>query len=176
MVKKILIGLAVALVLFIGFVASRDGHFRYERSGVINAKPEVIYPYISDFKLGHQWSPYEKDAEQKNTYGGTPGQVGSFEEWDGKQMGQGRIEITQAKPNEQVDLRLQMIKPIAADNHVTYKLTPEGNSTRFTWIMEGNGGFFGKLMGVVIDCEKMIAGQFEEGIANLKKLVEKNGA
>jgi hypothetical protein len=41
--------------------------------------------------------------------------------------------------------------------------------------MDGENGFLGKLMTTVIDCDKMIGGQFEEGIANLKKVVESKG-
>lgn len=173
MVLKILAGIVAVVILFLGYVATRDGHFKYERSGVINAKPEVVYPYVSQFKLGQQWSPYEKDPDTKRTFGGAEGQAGSFEEFDSKQMGTGRIEITSAVPNQQVDLRLQMYKPFSADNHVVYILAPEGEGTRFTWTMEGDGGFMSKLMATLINCDKMIGGQFEEGIANLKRIVEK---
>ncbi len=65
-----------------------------------------------------------------------------------------------------------MIKPFRGENLIQYKLTPEGSGTRFSWTMSGDGGFMGKLMTVIIDCEKMIAGQFTEGINNLKAVVE----
>jgi len=60
MVKQILLGVVVVVAVFLAYVASRPDKFYYERSGVINAPPEKIYPYLSDFKLGHEWSPYEK--------------------------------------------------------------------------------------------------------------------
>jgi hypothetical protein len=173
MVLKVIAGLIIAIVLFLGYVSTRNGHFKYERSGVINAKPEAIYPYVSQFKLGQQWSPYEKDPDTKRTFGGPEGQAHSFEEFESKQMGSGRIEIIQVIPNQQVDLRLQMFKPFPADNRVTYRLAPDGEGTRFIWSMEGDGGFMGKLMATLIDCENMIGGQFDEGIANLKRVVEK---
>jgi hypothetical protein len=38
--------------------------------------------------------------------------------------------------------------------------------------MSGNGGFMGKLMTILIDCEAMVGDQFNAGIASLKALVE----
>jgi hypothetical protein len=42
--------------------------------------------------------------------------------------------------------------------------------------MSGDGGFMGKLIGVFIDCEKMVAGDFEVGIKTLKDLIEKQAS
>ncbi|MFM6928832.1 MAG: SRPBCC family protein [Bdellovibrio sp.] len=172
-------GIAVLVVLgliiaFVIFVASRDGKFRYERSGVINASADKIFPFLVSFKLGSEWSPFEKvDPKMKKTYSGTDGAVGSTMEFEGnRDAGSGKLELLAMVPNKSVDIRLTMIKPIQGDNLVQYKLTPEGNGTLFTWTMSGNGGFMGKLMVVLIDCDKMIGDQFVAGIANLKTIVE----
>ena len=172
--KRIAIVVVVILVVFIGFVMSRPSHFNYERSGVINAPAEKIFPYISNFKLGGEWSPYEKvDPNMKKVYSGTDGQVGSVMEFDGnKEAGSGKLEILNIVPNQSVEIKLTMTKPFFAENIVHYKLSPEGEGTRFTWSMSGENGFLGKLIGVLIDCEKMVADQFVVGINNLKALVE----
>lgn len=172
MIFKILAGVVVALAVFLGYVSTRDGKFRYVRSGVINAPAEKIFPYISQFKLGAQWSPYEKGIEMPKSYGGTEGQVGSWMEFGPSPSGSGRIEILEIVPNQEVKLNLHMTAPFEAQNTVIYTLTPEADGTRFSWAMEGNGGFMGKLMTTVIDCEKMVAGQFNDGIQNLKTVVE----
>lgn len=172
MVLKIIIGIGVVLALFLGYVSTRDGKFLYERSGVINASPEKIFPYISQFKLGGQWSPYEKGIEMPKNYGGTEGQVGSWMEFGPSKSGSGRLEILELVPNEMVKLSLHMTAPFEAQNIVIYRLIPEKEGTRFSWAMEGNGGFMGKLMTTIIDCEKMVAGQFTDGINNLKTLIE----
>lgn len=172
--KKIGFGFVVVLLVFLGFVSTREGHFRYERSGVINAPADKIFPYISDFKLGGFWSPYEKkDPNMKKTLSGSPGQVGSTMEFDGSnEVGSGKLEILKVIPNQLVEIKLTMIKPFHAENLVQYRLTPEGNGTRFSWAMSGDCGFMGKLMAVFINCEKMVAGEFSTGIANLKGVVE----
>lgn len=174
MMKKIGLGLLIILLAFFGFVASRDGKFRYERSGVINASAEKIYPYISDLKMGNAWSPYEKkDLNMKKTYSGTPGQPGSAMEFEGNSdVGSGKLEILRVIPNQLVEIKLTMLKPFYGVNIVEYKLTPEGTGTRFTWAMSGDGGFAGKLMTLLIDCEKMVTSDFNLGITNLKSVVE----
>lgn len=176
MILKIALGVGVALVAFLIFVVTRESYFRYERSGFINASSEKIFPFISQFKLGHLWSPYEKDLEMPKEFGGTEGSVGSWMTFGPGKSGSGRVEILEIIPHEMVRFQLHMTAPFEAKNIVIYKLASENGGTRFTWSMEGDGGFLGKLMSVLIDCEKMVGGQMSEGIQNLKVLIEGGGA
>lgn len=171
---KVLIGLAVVLVVFLGYVATRPASFRYSNSALIKASPEKIYPYLSQLQLGGQWSPYEKRApDMKKSLSGTDGTPGAKLEFDGgMKAGVGSVELLSFKPNEEVNLRLLMSKPVNADHLIVYKLEPVGAETRFTWSMEGENGFFGKLMGVLIDCEAMMKKDMNEGFENLRKIVE----
>jgi len=172
--KKIGLGLIAVIILFLGYVSTRDGKFNYERSGLINAPAEKIFPIISNFKMGELWSPYEKiDPNMRKTFMGNDGQVGSKMEFEGNSdAGSGSLEMMSVVPNESVEIKLIMTKPMHAENMIQYKLTPEGTGTRFTWSMAGDGGFLTKLMTVFIDCEKMIGGQFEKGINSLREVVE----
>jgi uncharacterized protein YndB with AHSA1/START domain len=174
MLMKIAGGIVLALIVFVGYVSTRPGHFHYERSGVINAPAERIYPYLVDFQKGNEWSPYEKmDPNMKKTYSGTGGVPGAVMTFEGNSnVGTGSLELLKTEMNKSVEIRLRMTKPMPADNLIVYTLTPEGDGTRFTWSLSGDGGFLGKLMSVLIDCEKMIGGQLDQGIANLKTLVE----
>jgi uncharacterized protein YndB with AHSA1/START domain len=174
MIKKIGIGFFIVVLALLGFASTRESKFRYERSGVINAPADQIFPFISNLKMGALWSPYEKiDPLMKKNYIGQDGQVGSAMEFEGNsEAGTGKIEILKIIPNELVQLRLIMTKPFGADNLIDYKLTPEGSGTRFSWTLTGDGNFLGKLLSVFIDCEKMVADQFIIGIGNLKNLIE----
>ncbi len=95
MALKILGTLFLALVIFLIYVSTRPGHFSYERSGVINAPADKIFPYLSNFKMGSQWSPYEKmDLSMKKTFLGQDGQVDSVMEFEGnKDVGSGKLEM-----------------------------------------------------------------------------------
>jgi hypothetical protein len=81
--------------------------------------------------------------------------------------------ITESKPGELVRMKLEFIKPFAATNFAEFTIKPEGNQTTLTWAMTGTKGFMGKCVGLVVSCDKMIGGQFEKGLANLKAIVEK---
>lgn len=172
---KIVGGFVVALGIFLGYVSTRDGHFNYERSGIINAPADKIFPYISDLKKGGLWSPYEKiDPSMKKTFSGPDGQAGMVMEFEGNsEAGTGKLELLKVVPNDYVEIKLTLTKPFYGENLIVYTLGRgvEGN-TKFTWTMSGDGGFISKLVTLLIDCDKMVGAQFEQGISNLKNLVE----
>ena len=172
--KIILTALAASTVALGAFIQSRPGHFRYERSGVIQTPAAAIFPYLSNFKLGMEWSPYEKkDPNMSRSFSGPAEGAGQIETFDGNsEAGSGRLEMLQVVANQSVQVRLVMTKPVAADNLVEYTLTPEGTGTRFSWAMSGQIPFFGKIINLLIDCEKMVTSDFDVGIQNLKQLVE----
>ncbi len=172
---KIAVGLIATIAIFWGYVNTREGYFRYARSAIINAPADKIYPYLVDFRRGSEWSPYEqKDPNMKKTFKGDAGMIGSGLEFDGNsEVGAGFLQLLKTEPNKSVQIRLHMSRPISADNLIDYTLEPtEGGGTRVTWSMSGDGGFFGKLLGVFIDCEKMVAAEMEKGMTNLKAIVE----
>ena len=174
MKKNILIALAVVILIFLGYVASRPNHFEYSKNGLIKAPPEKIFPYLNNFKLGAEWNPYEKkDPQLKKAYSGPDSGPGSKMEFDGnKDVGSGQLEILKETANSTVDLQLEMTKPFHGVNLIHYSLTPEADGTRFTWAMSGENIFLTKLIGVFIDCEKMVTADFVVGIQNLKTLIE----
>ncbi|WP_413558958.1 SRPBCC family protein [Bdellovibrio sp. HCB209] len=174
MVKKIALGVLILVVVFLGYVATRPSAFRYENSTVINAPADKIFPYLSNFKLGGQWNPFEQaDPNMKKTFTGEDGKVGSVFEFEGNSdAGSGKLEMLQVIPNEFAQMKLTMTKPIAGEQMIDYRLTPEGQGTRFTWTMHGDGGFISKLMTVLIDCQKMFSNMMGKGFDSLKKVVE----
>lgn len=171
MLKKILIGVLVLVVAFFGYVATRNSYFKYETSGIIPAPPEKVFPYVSDLRMGEKWSPYEKGKEIQKEFVGPSDQVGGKYIFKGdSSTGSGHLEITKLVPNQMVEIHLVMTEPLPADNMITYQLEAVPEGTKFTWSMAGDGGFIGKLMSVLIDCEKMMTDQFKVGIANLQAL------
>lgn len=174
MIKKIGLVVLVLLVAFLGYASTRDGKFIYERNGVIQAPASKIFPYLSHFKLGEQWSPYEKkDPTMKKNFIGPDATVGSVMEFEGNSdAGAGKLEILNVVPNELVEMKLTMLKPFQNETLIQYRLMKVDGGTNFSWSMSGDGGFMWKVMHLLMDCEKMIAGDFETGINNLKTVVE----
>jgi hypothetical protein len=54
---------------------------------------------------------------------------------------------------------------------VDFLFRSAGDKTTVTWAMYGRNGFMGKLMSLFMDCDKMCGPQFEQGLADLAKVV-----
>ena len=68
--------------------------------------------------------------------------------------------------------KLDFIRPFEGTNDVELKIEPQGDETKLTWSMAGKNNFMAKAIGLVMDCEKMCGDQFEQGLANMKAIVE----
>jgi uncharacterized protein YndB with AHSA1/START domain len=167
--------IVILVAALLVYAATRPNTFSVERAGTIKATPETIFPYLSDFRKGEAWSPYEKkDPAMKRTHSGAASGKGSVYEFAGnKEVGTGRLEIIDAVPPTRVVISLEMIKPFEGHNIIEYTLEPQGDSTKFTWAIHGPLPYLGKLMGIFFNMDKMMGKDFEAGISNLKAVVEK---
>lgn len=173
MIATILIVIAVAVVAVLAYAASKPDTFMVRRSTSIAAPPEKIFPMIDDLRAQSAWSPFEKDPNMKRTHSGAPRGKGAVYAWEGnRQVGAGRIEITESVPSSKVVLLLDMIRPFKAHNTVEFTLDRIGAGTNVTWAMQGRQPYMAKVMGLFVDCDKMCGGMFEEGLAKLKVLAE----
>jgi uncharacterized protein YndB with AHSA1/START domain len=173
MITTILIVIAVALAAVLAYAATKPDTFMVRRSTSIAAPPEKVFPMIDDLRAQSAWSPFEKDPDMKRSHSGAPRGKGAVYEWDGnRQVGAGRIAITESVPSSKVVLLLDMVRPFKAHNTVEFTLDRIGAGTNVTWSMQGRQPFMAKVMGLFVDCDKMCGGLFEEGLAKLKALAE----
>jgi len=174
MLKKILILIGVAIAGVLIFAATKPDVFRVHRSASIKAPPEKIAAVLTDFRRWEAWSPWEKmDPAMKRSYGGAEKGKGATYAWEGNgKVGQGRMEITESAP-QKVAMDLDFVKPFEAHNKVAFVLAPKGDATEVTWSMIGPVPYFAKIMHVFVDMDRMVGGQFETGLANLKAIAEK---
>jgi uncharacterized protein YndB with AHSA1/START domain len=173
----IAIALTVAVVAMLLYAATAPDTFLVSRSAVMAAAPEKIFPMINDLHAQSAWSPFEKDPNMKRSHSGAPAGTGAIYEWDGnRNVGAGRIAITDSVPSSRVSLKLDMSRPFKAHNMVDFVLEQNGGgtkvTTKVTWAMQGRQPFMAKLMSVFVNCDKMVGGEFEQGLAKLKTLVE----
>jgi carbon monoxide dehydrogenase subunit G len=175
MFKKILLGLVVLIAVFCVVASFRPDEFNVARSATISAPPAAVFEKINNLQNWNAWSPWAKlDPNAKNTFEGPSAGVGASFAWAGNsQVGEGKMTITESQPNERVVMKLDFVKPFAGTNYTEFVLKPEGNQTAVSWTMSGKANFISKCMGLVMDCDKMVGGQFEQGFSNLKALVEK---
>ena len=173
MITTIIIAVAIVVAAALAYAASKPDTFTVSRATLIAAQPEQIFPMIDDLHTQSAWSPFEKDPNMKRTHSGSPRGTGATYAWDGnRKVGAGRIAITDSVPPSKVTLLLDMDRPFKAHNTVEFTLVPSGTGTNVTWTMRGRQPLIGKLMGLFMNCDNMVGGQFEEGLAKLKRLVE----
>jgi uncharacterized protein YndB with AHSA1/START domain len=175
MIKTIAIVLGLLIAALLIYAATKPDSFRIERTTTIKAPPEKIFALINDFHQWEAWSPWEKiDPALKRTYSGAASGTGAIYEWNGnKDIGQGRMEITESTPASKVALKLDFVKPFEAHNMVDFTLATQGDSTTVTQAMYGPSPYMSKLMTTFFSMEKMVGSKYEEGLANLKALAEK---
>jgi hypothetical protein len=166
-----LAALAIAAVLLLA--ARQPDTFRVQRSILVGAPAERIFPLIADLSQMNSWNPFVKrDAQVKGSYSGPAAGPGATYVFQGKEAGSGSLRVTDAAVPTRVAMKLDMSAPMEAHNDVLFTLAPEGGATRVSWTMQGPSPFLGKLMGVVFNMDSMVGGAFEEGLAELKLRAE----
>ena len=167
----------VALVLLVLFIiaARRPDDFVVRRSIDVKAPAETIFALIADFRQWPKWSPWEKlDPNLKRTLSGAEAGRGAVYEWEGdRKVGAGRMEITDAVPHSRVDIALSFFRPFRADNRTLFTITPVEGASHVLWEMTGNSNFMFKLMGLVMNMDRMVGNDFEKGLAALKAEAER---
>jgi carbon monoxide dehydrogenase subunit G len=174
MVKKIGIGVLILIVAVIALIATRPGSFHVERSGQVDAPPEAVFSILNDFQHWHEWSPYDKrDPNLKSTVSEPSAGPGALYTWTGNDdVGEGRMTLVESKPGELVSMNLEFIRPFAATNQVSFKLTPAEGGTKVTWSLDGKNNFIAKAMSLLMDMDKMIGKDFEQGLVNLNSVAQ----
>ena len=177
MMKKILLSaavfIAVVVVLILILAATRPADFRVERTARLAASPSALFEQLNDHHKFALWNPFMKlDPNVKNTFTGPPSGVGAVCSWEGNsQVGAGSCTITESKPGELVRFRLDWKRPMQGTATADFTFKPEGDKTTVTWAMYGKNTFMVKVMSLFIDCDKMCGPQFEQGLADLGKVV-----
>jgi hypothetical protein len=174
MLKKILIAVVLIIVIFVAVVALQPTDFSVTRAETIAAPPATVFAQVNDFQKWKAWSPWEKmDPDMERTYSGEQAGVGAKYAWSGNgDVGEGNMTITESQPNELIRLKLEFIKPMAGASDTEFKFAPAGEGTQVTWNMSGKNGFLGKMFCLFMSMDKMVGGQFEEGLASMRQVAE----
>lgn len=166
-----LIAIAIIVAAILIYAAAKPNNFRVSRTANIAAAPARIFPLVNNLADHSKWSPFARDPKMNNKVSVPAEGTGARVDFDGSCTGS--LAITDSTPLSRIEMRLLMTKPMKADNLIEFGFVPySGNSTDVTWTMSGAQPYLGKLMSVFINCDKMVGKQFEQGLADLKKLSE----
>ena len=165
----------IAVIIVLGLVSPNN--FMVERSVVIpTTNKEVIFKNVSVWKDFLKWNPWiAKYPDQKITFKGDEGKVGSGYRWEGNDdAGKGEMSLAGLKPYERVDMDLHFIEPWESTNKTVFTIDPERAGYKVNWQMSGSSSFPLNIMHLFMD--KMIGPDFERGLKKLKEKVLKEEA
>lgn len=173
MIKTIafVVVLLVAAVLL--YAATRPDTFALQRSATIAATPDKLFALINDVRAFNTWNPFAlKDPAIKLQYEGAASGPGAAYAWQGESSGVGRLEVIESVAPAKVAMRLDFDKPMKASHRVEFTLAQRGPATQVTWAMTGRMPYLSKLITTFVSMDRMVGGEFEAGLANLKAAAE----
>ena len=152
----------------------KKSDYTIERKLLINVATDKIFPYINNSKLANEWMPWaEMDSAMIMSYEGPQAGVGSISSWHSTgKMGVGSAQVIESVENKFVKTKLVYEKPMQMVQIATISLLPQENATLVQWQVSGKNTFMGRLFCLFINMDKMVGGEFEKGLHNLKKKVE----
>lgn len=182
MLKKIAVAVGiivigiVALIAILSFVAPTEFSFSRE---IVIAKPKSdVFGYVKHLKNQNDWGPwFKQDPAMKQEFTGTDGSPGFISKWESNEVGSGEQEIASIKEGERIDTQLRFTTPFESrsDSFITFEAIGE-NSTKVTWGMKSSTPRPFNMIGLFVSLESLIAPDFEQGLANLKQILESKPA
>jgi uncharacterized protein YndB with AHSA1/START domain len=171
---------AIALLFGLGFLLPAHAHV--ERSIVIQAPPEQIFPQVSDLSAWEAWSPWATlDPDAQMTLEGEG--VGQRMIWSSEnpQVGEGSQVVTALEAPRYLQTHLEFAGQGIAE--AAFELKPMGEGqTQVTWSLDSEmregvplamqpvSSYMGLLM------DSMVGHDYETGLQNLKTLIEGEAA
>lgn len=174
MLKKILIALAAIVLIFVVVVALQPSEFQMDRSTTIAAPQADVFAQVNDFHKWEAWSPWAKlDPNAKVAFEGPPEGEGTVMTWSGNsEVGEGKMTLTESRPNELVKARVDMVKPFAGSSTSEFTFKPEGDQTAVTWSVAAHHNFMQKALCLVMGGKTMMSDLMDKGLAQMKSVVE----
>lgn len=168
------IGALLLIGLLLAFIAPVNYHI--ERDIEIEAPREVVYEqavHFSNFELWNPWS--QRDPEMETEITGTEGQIGASYAWIGnKDVGKGSQTISDIR-GDTVFIDLEFIEPFES-TATTYMVITQADAnddrTHVIWGMQTRWPRPLNIMGLLMNFEKALGADYENGLRMLKEHTE----
>ena len=174
--KIILIAFLIAVAVLLLTALFLPSSYQVERSVSIAKAKDQVFSYLVLLKNQDNFSVWMAlDPQTKKSYSGEDGTVGFVSAWhsENDEVGSGEQEIKAIKPGERIDYELRFLAPFQSVSPA-YLLTestgPE--QTRVSWGFKGEMPYPTNLLLLVMDMQQMIGDDLQQGLDNLKVLLE----
>jgi uncharacterized protein YndB with AHSA1/START domain len=171
---RVVLGIVVLLALVvIGVGFALPSAYKVERSLVVDAPPERIYPLVASPRRWPQWSIWtRRDPAMAIEYFGPESGKGAGWRWNSKTEGRGEMILVEADPARGLHYTLYF-PDFDSTSSGDILFEPAGAGTRITWTNAGDVGHnpFKHYLAATMD--RLVGPDFDAGLHNLKTLAER---
>jgi len=171
LVLVVIIALLLIIPLFI------NGNYAVEREVTINKPKQEVFDFVKYLKNQNKFSVWAKiDPAMKTEFRGEDATVGFVSAWDSDnpKAGKGEQMITKIDEGSRIDYEIHFIKPFESTDYAYFVFeSPSENTTKVKWAFKGTMKYPMNLMLLFTDMEKMLAPDLQNGLDNLKGILEK---
>jgi len=175
--KKILFVIVgiIALILIIAAFVKKE--YAVERQVIINKSNTEVFEYVKYLKNQDNYSVWGKmDPNIIKSFTGIDGTVGFISAWesDNKEVGKGEQEIVGIEEGKRIEFELRFMEPFEAVEPA-YMITEgiDSINTIVKWGFSGKMQYPSNIMLLWMDMEEIIGSDLENGLDNLKTILEK---
>ena len=159
--------IAAALLVFVGVGFALPGTWAVERSQVISAPTDLVFPLLVDLEGWEQWTHWPE--LQGRTDGRSSG-VGASRSWDDPNYGRGELTVTAVLTDQAVSYEV-LIDGGGIQISGTMSITSVPGGSRVTWREEGDFGWNPLLAYMALRMDRMQGGELEKSLARLNRVV-----
>ena len=169
-----IVGIIVLLLITGLFV---NGKYAVVREVTINKSKVEVFDYVKYLKNQSNYSVWAKiDPAMKTEFRGVDGTIGFVSAWDSKNpdAGKGEQKIIEIDEGNRIDYELHFIEPFESTDFAYMTTTAVNDSmTSVKCGFNGEMKYPMNLMMLTMNMEKMLAPDLENGLNDLKALLEK---
>lgn len=172
--KKWLLIIFIPILIIALIPAFLPSQFVFERSIRIDVSQEDAFDYLVNLQDWREWSPWlEKEPSAEFVSVGTPGVVGSYNEWNGEKIGNGRQTLIKIREPKYIETHLEFHSPQKSEGTGYFELVDLGDGVEVTWGMKAQLSYpVERVMGLFLP--GVLKDDFKNGLENLKFQLEKS--
>jgi len=176
MLKKTLIAILVLIALPFIIALFVQKEYSVLTTVTIDKPVAEVFNYVKHLKNQDNFSVWaQMDPNMNKTYRGTDGTVGFVSRWesDNEDVGVGEQEIMRIDAGKRVDFELRFYAPFESiDPAFMTTEALDQNQTLVQWGFDGHLDYPMNLMFLFLDFETMIANDLNQGLTQLKQVLE----
>ena len=174
-VFRTFLAVVIGAIVLLVHVYRMPDDFTISRKVVIVGTPDKVFEHVNNLHKWNDWSPWIKsDSDSAAVFSGPESGYGASMSWaGGPQVGEGRMTLTKSVPTDNIFFTLDVNKPFPMSSTEEFHFMNQGENTVVSWTIYGVYDFKGKFMSVFFDPDRLVGRQFEQGLINLKDVVEK---